>query len=99
MAAAVGEIAHFLGLAPFDFTSTVAKGRYNAGGHKAHYEHATKWALEGQTTTEAADLRSAAAIPAEGRRLIGDFTRPFNDRLFELSGRRCARWDSDTRPP
>ena len=99
VAAAVGEIAHFLGLAPFDFTSTVAKGRYNAGGHKAHYEHATKWALEGQTTTEAADLRSATAIPAEGRRLIGDFTRPFNERLFELSGRRCARWDSDTRPP
>ena len=94
VAAAVGEIAHFLGLAPFDFTSTVAKGRYNAGGHKAHYEHATKWTLNGQSTAEAAAFPSAAAIPAEGRRLIGEFTRPFNDRLFELSGRRCAHWDA-----
>ena len=55
--------------------------RYNAGGHKAHYSKATEW--DAYETTE------RAKIPADGRQLIDDFTRPFNERLFELTGRRC----------
>jgi len=78
-AATMRRVAAFLGLDPFDFEATVARGKFNAAGRRG-YDQVTPW-------DEAKGAQGS--MPNELGAALRDFYRPFNERAFELAGRRC----------
>jgi hypothetical protein len=80
-AATMRRVALFLGLdGSFDFEATVAKGKFNAAGLRG-YDQVTPWGEAVKDGKDPMPLALAAALQA--------FYRPFNERAFELAGRRC----------
>jgi hypothetical protein len=81
----VGQVAQFLGLPRYNFSSIVQGGSYNVGGHRG-YDKETPWEEFHKTDS----IRGAkGAIPEELRQELLQFFEPFNERLFNLTGRRC----------
>lgn len=74
------RVAAFIGLEDFDFSETVSKGKFNTALKKG-YSKATAWDHE-------AEAAHPAISPAFKQRL-DELYGPFNERLFELMGRRC----------
>lgn len=80
-ASEMSAVARFIGLStPFDFTATLAKGKFNAANNKG-YSKVTSWA----------DVDTAAQpeMPLALHHTIQHFYEPYNERLFELAGIRC----------
>ncbi len=78
------EVSDFLGLPAFDFTKVVAKGMYNVGENRGYYV-ATNWnsALSPQNAMD--EIPLSKIVKEE----YLSFTRPYNERLFYLIGKRC----------
>jgi len=80
----MNSVGEFLGLPRFDnFSEVVKGGAFNVGGHKG-YDTEISWAkIEHEHAKDdiplSADLRSA----------LEDFIKPYNERLFTMTGRRC----------
>jgi hypothetical protein len=79
----MGRLADFLGLPSYNFSTVVKGGAFNVGGHRG-YDTELAW-------NEIESGNEAIIIPLadEFRAKLIDFVRPYNDRLFELVGRRC----------
>lgn len=77
-------IGEFLGLPRFDnFSTVVQAGAYNVGGHKGYDTEVTLKELQEEHKS------SEIPLSAEFRKELEDFIRPYNERLFRLTGRRC----------
>ena len=87
----VSDLSGWLGLPPYDYSEAVSAGVYNVGGHRG-YGEATSW----NESERLEDLNDDAHIPLSDsvREEFYDFVAPFNERLFDLTGRRCADWPS-----
>lgn len=81
-AESVSELSDFLGLPPFDFSSTVREGMFNVGGNTG-YDTLTDW-----NDTDFSDSNDIPISLSLRQRYL-DFVKPYNERLFALSGRRC----------
>jgi len=79
----MSDVSDFLGLPSFDFTPVVDEGMYNVGDQSgsAEYDIATKW--------NATAVLDDIPISDELRKEYIDFMKPYNERLFELAGKRC----------
>jgi hypothetical protein len=90
--APLNDLGMHLGLESFNFSSVVAEGAYNVGGHRG-YDKATSWAEveEEEEEHQQDDESDNDAIPlsAELKQELQDFLDPINERLFQLTGRRC----------
>jgi hypothetical protein len=78
---AMSNVTDFLGLPSFNFTNVTSSGMYNVGGHTG-YDTITKW-------NDTNDAPNDIPISEELRNEYLDFVKPFNERLFELTGKRC----------
>jgi len=90
----INELSQFLGLPSFNFSSVVGEGMYNVGGHKGYDKEVTWDEVEKETEEESsADELSSTDIPLSDafREELEEFLRPYNERLFDLVGRRC-KW-------
>lgn len=84
----MSRVASFLGLPHFNFSVIVQGGSYNVGEHRG-YDEEVSW----QEVKKLDSLRSAdSSLPEDFRREVLEFIRPFNERLFGLTGRRC-NWE------
>lgn len=81
------QLALDMGLPSHNFSTVVAEGVFNAGGHKG-YDEATPWDQLSQEDSSRASKKTIPLSP-ELRRQVLDFVRPFNERLFQLVGKRC----------
>jgi hypothetical protein len=80
----MNKVGEFLGLPHYDnFSSVVQAGAYNVGGHRG-YDYEVTW-------SELNEEHKHDDIPlsAEFRAELEEFIRPYNERLFNLTGRRC----------
>ena len=77
----VANVSDFLGLPSFDFTNVTSAGIYNSGAHTG-YDTATKW----NNTVYVPDN---IPISDELRKEYMEFVNPYNERLFQLTGKRC----------
>jgi hypothetical protein len=77
----MSNVSDFLGLPSFDFTNVTSAGLYNVGGHTG-YDTVTQW----NNTNYAPDT---IPISKELRKEYLNFVNPFNERLFQLIGKRC----------
>jgi hypothetical protein len=93
----LNKLGMFLGLHSFNYSNIVSKGAYNVGSHHG-YDNEVPWSelemVESPNNhSDSSDTDSAAfeEIPLSDkvRRELEDFVRPYNERLFELVGRRC----------
>ena len=88
----LNQLGQFLGLSSFNFSDAVGKGAYNVGGHRG-YDKEVPWEAieEEKESNSTTSLAKSNEIPLsdEFRRELEDFLRPYNERLFELVGRRC----------
>ena len=89
----INQLGQFLGLPSYDFSDVVGEGAFNVGGHKG-YDKEVSWAeIEKETEEEPTgdDSSSGGEIPLsdEFRKELAEFIRPYNERLFDLVGRRC----------
>lgn len=83
--AEMDRVAAFLGLSlDFDFGPVVGLGKYNAGTKHQGYQHITPW------DDQAGDHRPE--MSSNARRMIDEFTHPYNLKLFEKAGRTCPGW-------
>jgi hypothetical protein len=81
----MNQLAQFLGLPRYNFSSIVLGGSYNVGGHKG-YDEETSW----EEVHQIDSIRSAKeALPDGLRQKLREFFEPFNERLFNLTGQRC----------
>jgi len=91
----LNQLGQFLGLPSHNFSSVISEGMYNVGDHQG-YDKVTSWdTVEDEAMHHAEELNlTAEEIPlsAEFRKVMVDFFRPHNERLFKLVGRRC-KWD------
>lgn len=88
-AKSMDDLGQFLGLPPFNFTDVVSEGMYNVHGHKG-YDKAIPWEKATKEGTGEDSNRTAnVPLSAKIRKEYMDFVRPFNERLFELTGRQC----------
>lgn len=83
----MSELAGFLGLPEYNFSGIVSGGAYNVGGHRG-YNKEMKWDSVKETRVEVNTTRQEA-LPEAFREELLNFIRPFNERLFQLTGRRC----------
>lgn len=85
--APLDSVAQFLGLPAFNFSETVSRGAFNVGGHTG-YEKETSW---DEIVEESDNDAPEKTIPLSDEFLqeLNDFIRPYNERLFELTGKRC----------
>ena len=85
----LNDLGGFLGLPAHNFSSIVAKGAYNVGGHKG-YDKEVSWETI-QQESKPANVTSPNEIPLspEVRKEVDEFVRPINERLFALTGHRC----------
>lgn len=94
----LGHLSSWLGLPEFDFSDVVSEGMYNVGGHRG-YDEATSWEevtgkdAEAHQEEDEHDLleerEKNIPISDELRQELLEFVKPFNERLFELTGQRC----------
>jgi hypothetical protein len=78
--AALYNITAFLGLPAFDFSETLAKGRYNIGGHEGY---------DTRIRVNKEKANSSIPISTALRKDIQAFFSGHNERLFKLMARRC----------
>jgi hypothetical protein len=69
----------------------VGEGMYNVGGHKGYNKKVTWEQVEEEAKERFSGNKMEMDIPLpdEFRQELKDFIRPFNERLFQLVGRRC----------
>jgi hypothetical protein len=92
----INKVAKFLGLPSFNFSQVLKMGSYNVGNHKG-YDQATSWetvhleAKNKQDDSVGSVMESPDSIPisAEFRLEMLHFFESHNERLFQLTGRRC----------
>ena len=77
----MSKLSDFLGLPDFNFTEAVSAGMYNVGDNRG-YDKPTKWDLQ---DTEKTTIPISNKLKEE----FLAFVQPYNERLFELTGRRC----------
>jgi hypothetical protein len=83
----MNDLGLFLGLPSFNFSHTVRKGAFNVGGHRG-FDREISWDKIEQKTNET-EVKQGIPLSAELLQEVSDFVRPYNERLFELIGRRC----------
>ena len=88
----LNRLGQFLGLSSYNFSDAVSKGAYNVGSHRG-YDLETSWAdIEneklGNSTTSIVET-DKIPLSDELRKEVEDFIRPYNERLFDVVGRRC----------
>lgn len=96
------DVSSFLGLPDFDFRNVTSAGWYNVGGHRG-YDTVTVVDEESDkdneptftspASTSTTSLSSPIDLTSISDELMTDlleFYRPYNERLFELIGKRCA---------
>ena len=96
------ELSAFLGLPEFDFTNVTNVGMYNVGFHKG-YDTVTSWdAIQEKSNEDVGDhdLHDAnfgyeVNISKELRKELMNFYLPYNERLFQVSGKKCS-WDANS---
>lgn len=90
------NLARQLGLPDYDFEKVIAEGAFNVGGHRG-YDKATSWEeiasekkspSSNATTTEKKEEDEIPLSDSLKAELL-EFLKPFNERLFELVGKRC----------
>jgi hypothetical protein len=93
----MNNLGQFLGLPSYNFSHIVHEGAYNVGGHKG-YDKKTSWTViesevEAETETETkpnvTEVQREIPLSEELLLELSDFIRPYNERLFKLTGRRC----------
>jgi len=92
----LNRLTSWMGLPDYDFSDVIAKGMYNVGGNRG-YDKPTPWNetdLEaGEGEADEHDLleerEEEIPISAALRKEVLEFVRPYNERLFELTGQRC----------
>lgn len=77
----INALSLFLGLPSYNFSKAVSRGPYNVGGHRG-YDMEVKW-------TDV-DINKQGNLPADLKRELDEFIRPYNQRLFKLTGRECS---------
>ena len=80
----MNRVGEFLGLPRYDnFSAVVQGGAYNVGGHRG-YDHEISW-------NQLKQEHKSDDIPLtdEFRKELEEFIKPYNERLFEMTGRRC----------
>ena len=93
------NVSLFLGLPEFDFTNVTGEGMYNVGFHQG-YDTVTTWdAVENKTAGEHKSDGDGfertdynVELSNELKKDLLDFFRPYNEALFQLSGKRC-KWE------
>ena len=81
---AMNSIGQFLGLPRYDnFSEVVQGGAFNVGGHRG-YDNEISW-----EKIEDDHKKDEIPLSNELRKEIEDFIRPYNQRLFDMSGRQC----------
>lgn len=81
----MNQVGQFLGLPSHNFSSIVGEGAFNVGGHKG-YDKATGW---DEVQKKQHEKSSEIPLSSELLKELEDFIEPYNERLFELVGRRC----------
>jgi len=81
---AMNRLALHLGLPRHDFSKIVSRGAYNVGGHE-RYAFVSMDAINVTTTKKGAEDE----LPPDLKQELLDFVRPYNERLFKLTGKRC----------
>lgn len=97
-AESMADVTRFLGLPDFDFTNVTSTGRYNVGGHEGYDTVTTDEEIAEEVADEIIEEQIVAnssqidltAISEELMTELLEFYRPYNERLFELIGKRCA---------
>ena len=96
----MSDVTEFLGLPEFNFDSVVNEGMYNVGGNEG-YNKITSWdkvedddiedTNTAQERTSAHEKTKYEGIPIsnELKKRYLSFVKPYNERLFELAGKRC----------
>lgn len=79
----MNKVADFLGLPAFNFTPVLSTGAYNVGGYKG-YDKEVSWDVLDQT-----NVSKAGPLPDNLLQELKAFVEPFNERLFQLIGKRC----------
>mmetsp|Transcript_11718 Transcript_11718/g.21316 ORF Transcript_11718/g.21316 Transcript_11718/m.21316 type:complete len:616 (-) Transcript_11718:150-1997(-) len=87
---AMDDVRQFLGLPYFNFTDVVSQGMYNVGGHQG-YDKVISWE-KAEHETEHVHSTDEIPISRQMRKEFLDFVKPFNERLFQQTGRRCSGW-------
>jgi len=83
----LAEVSEFLGLPDFDFTEVVSKGMYNVGENRGYYT-ATSWSSASFT----GNVTDQIPLSKDMKEEYLSFTRPYNERLYKLVGKRCNWW-------
>lgn len=88
---AMNEITAFLGLPATNFTKEMELGRYNVAGHKGYNKLLTSDEMDDYDNSIERD--NAEDVPLSNGLLqeLEEFLKPYNERLFQLMGRRC-KW-------
>jgi len=82
-------LRQWLGLPPFNFSTVLQQGAYNVGGHgNMAYDTSTSWASI-QEQPNATGMETEIPLSAAFRRELESFLQPYNERLFQLVGKRC----------
>jgi hypothetical protein len=86
--APLAQLASFLGLPDYNFSSIVQAGAYNVGGHKGYDEEVTWDTISKENSVN----KTKAEIPLSEDVLseLNEFIAPYNERLFSLIGKRCS---------
>jgi len=79
----MNELGLFLGLPSHNFSTAVSDGPYNVGGHRG-YDKEISW--------EDVNINKQGNLSVALKQELMDFLQPYNERLFNLVGRRCAWW-------
>ncbi|CAJ1954121.1 unnamed protein product [Cylindrotheca closterium] len=88
-ATALLHLSRQLGLPDYDFEPVIAQGAYNVGGHRG-YDTATSWnEVRNETDNYSGDDGDEIPLSVELRQELDEFLKPFNERLFNLVGKRC----------
>ena len=83
----MSRVSEFLGLPTFNFDPVVSKGLYNVGENRG-YDKVTTW-KEGNDTIHRSSSGDGVQISDELREKYLAFVKPYNERLFEMTGIRC----------
>jgi len=80
----MNNVGSFLGLPRYDnFSEVVKAGAFNVGGHHG-YDNEISW-----DKIEKEQAKDEIPLSGEFRKELEDFIQPYNERLFEMTGRRC----------
>jgi len=97
---AMDDVTKFLGLPEFDFANVTNVGRYNVGGHRG-YDTITKSHDDDEDDDDG--MAEGSVLPHQEVDLLAisdalmneltHFYHPYNERLFQLIGKRCP-WNN-----